>query len=1013
MKETQTLIAEPQTCDSLALVIDELARVFEAGEAVDTEAFIARYPQHEASLRQLLPAMAALAHFGDSNGAAIALDPLAGATDENGRLGDFRIIRELGRGGMGVVYEAEQISLGRRVALKVLPFAGVLDERQLKRFKLEAAAAAALKHPGIVSVYCIGCERGVHFYAMEYVEGQSLAAVILECGNSLPLSFSKYTTSAESSTQQENQSDHKSSHSIDTVAAALSTLHTSRPCDFFRRVAELGVQAADALEHAHQMGIIHRDIKPANLLLDQEGKLSITDFGLARLLTDAGMTLTGDMLGTLRYMSPEQASGAKLLDERTDIYSLGVTLYELLALRPAFAENDRQKLIRQVVEQEPPRLRSINPRIPADLETVIHKAMAKYPADRYTAAKDLSTDLAQFLADKPIQACRPSVATRVHRWGRRHVAAVMSLVVVLAVSLTVLGVALAFIFNEQRRTANALDKRNSALLQAQANLDVAAEAVDKLYTNFAVQWVASETAPSNVQQEFLRLAADFYRRITEAPAETPEDRFNQATAYQRLGELEKYLENYEQARLPLEMSLEIGRALQKESPAEVAYREAVSLSLSNLGSVLRELNDLDGADDAFEEALELLQSLPTSPTNTDRQITCLLDRAKVLRQLRQRGQLDRALRLAQEAQQKQAQLKQQTPDSDTWRVRFIDCHFVTAGILLEQGHFDQAHRENQHALSQCQYLRVNSYQDYRPLLQSESELVAQAARIADQRGQSNEAIKHYRSALDLMRQSFKARRTPEGVVTGSMARQLSDDGNWENGPFCRYVEVQLQLADVLRRAGRPHDAELELGASVLVANQLSAKRPRALRYRVACANAWAIVAQLLSTDRADESKAAYRVAARHWVNALQAFPHAGEYQSGVHGWLADLEYFRDVFPGRLAENAASHKELDVSLGDTVFAHHARATSWFRGQEWSGSLHFAEESAKLRKNNRAYDWLYIAMSHAQLGQHDEAQTWYDKSATEIAESKQPSAELIELRDAARRLLEAKRGAAAAL
>ena len=180
MKETQTLIAAPQTGDSLALIVDDLARRFEDGEAIDIEAIIALHPEHEPALRQLLPAMAALAHFGDSNGAALSLDPLAGATDETGRLGDFRIIRELGRGGMGVVYEAEQISLGRRVALKVLPFAGVLDERQLKRFKLEAAAAAALKHPNIVSVYCVGCERGVHFYAMEYVEGPSLAAVIEE-----------------------------------------------------------------------------------------------------------------------------------------------------------------------------------------------------------------------------------------------------------------------------------------------------------------------------------------------------------------------------------------------------------------------------------------------------------------------------------------------------------------------------------------------------------------------------------------------------------------------------------------------------------------------------------------------------------------------------------------------------------------------------------------------------------------------------------------------------------------
>ncbi|MEX2139362.1 MAG: protein kinase [Pirellulales bacterium] len=1011
MNDTQTLIAPPQAGESLALVVEELARRFEEGEAVDAAAFIARYPQHETALAQLLPAMAALAQFGNSNGAALALDPLAGVTDEAGRLGDFRIIREIGRGGMGVVYEAEQISLSRRVALKVLPFAGVLDERHLKRFKLEAAAAAALKHPNIVSVYCVGCERGVHFYAMEYVEGQTLAAVVdgLKCG----------VRNAECGVTGDSRngdlagtpnSELRTPHSIDTVAAALSTLHSEKPGDFFRRIAELGIQAAEALHHAHEMGIIHRDIKPANLLLDLEGKLYITDFGLARLSTDAGLTLTGDMLGTLRYMSPEQASGAKLLDERTDIYSLGVTLYELLALRPAFAENDRQKLLRQVAEQEPQRLRAINPRIPADLETIILKAMAKEPDERYAAARQLATDLAQFVADKPIAARRPSLAVRVHRWGRRHVAAVMSLVIVLALLLTVLGVALALISLEQARTAGALAKRDSAVRQAHANLGVAAEAVDKLYTNFAVAWVASETAPTSVQQDFLRQAAEFYWRIVETPAETPQDRFMQATAYERIGELEKYLENYEEALDALEESLEIGRQLHKEFPADGIYREALTVALYNLGAVLHRLNELDKADNAYREAIELLPSLPDNKSNTDRHIACLMDYANLNRQ---RGDFDQATRLVKEAQQQVANLRKQMPDADDWRMHDIFRKFTAADILLDQGRVEEAHKENQGALNQCQYLRTHTFHDYRPLLQNEASLKVQAARIADKRGQLPEAITHYRGALDLMRQSFKAKRTPEGVVVASISRKVNYDGNFEPGPFCSYVETQLQLADVLRRAGRPHDAEVEAGAAVLVANVLRAERPEVLRYRVACANAWAVAAHLLSTVRADESKPAYRVAARHWFEALQKFPGADRYQSGIHGRLADLQFFRGIFPDDLAKNAATDEEMDVSLGDTVFAHHARATSWFRGQGWGDSLHFATESAKLRKKDRAYDWLYVAMNHAHLGKPGVAQKWYDMSAKETEAAGDAPAELIELLETTRRLIEEKRIAAGPL
>jgi hypothetical protein len=264
-----------------------------------------------------------------------------------------------------------------------------------------------------------------------------------------------------------------------------------------------------------------------------------------------------------------------------------------------------------------------------------------------------------------------------------------------------------------------------------------------------------------------------------------------------------------------------------------------------------------------------------------------------------------------------------------------------------------------------------------------------------------------------MRQSFKARRTPDGLVVGSIRRDVTYDGNFEPGPFCSYVETQLQLADVLRRSDRPHDAEVEAGAAVLVANVLRAERPDVLRYRVACANAWAMAAYLLSTVRAEESKPAYRVAARHWFEALQKFPGAERYQSGVHGRLTDLQFFRETFPGDLAQKAATDEEMNASLGDNVFAHHARTISWFRGGEWKGAVNFAQESARLRKKDRAFDWLHLAMSHAHLGEHDEAQRWYDKSAEEIAVTKEPHVELIELRDQAKRLLEEKRNAAAAL
>src|SRR5205807_1437452 len=289
--------------------------------------FLARHPEIAPALSECLAGLDLL----HTTGPKLRDPPLTASTAEPPTaLGDFRIVREIGRGGMGVVYEAVQLSLGRRVALKVLPFAAALDGKQLQRFKNEAQAAAHLHHQNIVPVHFVGCERGVHFYAMQYIEGQTLANVIheLRLGERGCVS----APSLGALTQPRSPED-----VLTPPVAALSTEHSTTSPAFFRTVANFGVQAAEALEHAHQLGVIHRDIKPANLLVDASGRLWITDFGLAHCQSQPGLTMTGDLLGTLRYMSPEQALAKRItVDARTDIYSLGVTLYELLALQPAY-----------------------------------------------------------------------------------------------------------------------------------------------------------------------------------------------------------------------------------------------------------------------------------------------------------------------------------------------------------------------------------------------------------------------------------------------------------------------------------------------------------------------------------------------------------------------------------------------------------------------------------------------------------------------------------------------------
>jgi serine/threonine protein kinase len=287
-------------------LVEEISQRMQAGESVDIEQYAGTFPEHAEEFRQFFPAMRLLSDLAFSASARRADGALpCDAETVAGGLGDFRIVREIGRGGMGVVYEAEQISLGRRVALKVLPFAAMLDPRQMQRFQNEARAAASLKHPGIVQVYSVGCERGVHYYAMEFVEGQSLAELIRVWREEPPGGDGPASAAAGGTDEQQPPSG-------DTPLvqqAAVSTHGSRRGLEMHRAIARWGIQAAEALEHAHQLGVVHRDIKPANLMLDARGHLWITDFGLAHVQTDVGITMTGDVLGTLRYMSPEQAGG--------------------------------------------------------------------------------------------------------------------------------------------------------------------------------------------------------------------------------------------------------------------------------------------------------------------------------------------------------------------------------------------------------------------------------------------------------------------------------------------------------------------------------------------------------------------------------------------------------------------------------------------------------------------------------------------------------------------------------
>jgi serine/threonine protein kinase len=393
-------------------VFDSYLAALEAGRLPDPEGLLAAHPHLADQLRACLEVMRWADRLAEGQ-----------MTGPGFVLGDFRIVREIGRGGMGIVYEAEQLSLGRRVALKILPASAAIDPKQFRRFQVESHATACLHHTHIVPVFTTGHEQGVYYFAMQYIEGQGLDAVIRSLRQLEGLEEIE-------STAPEDGKD--------------SRVEFPRGRGFFETVARLGIQAAEALDYTHALGIIHRNIKPANLLVDVHGDLWVTDFGLARVQADRGLTTTGDVLGTMRYMSPEQVVGDRgLIDHRCDIYSLGATLYELLTLCPAHDGRDRARLVRRIGLEEPKPPRLLNPAIPRDLETIVLKAMAREVPQRYASARDLADDLRRFLDHRPIRARRPSLWMWTRKMVRRHRTAVMSVASALLIMGLAFGIAVA------------------------------------------------------------------------------------------------------------------------------------------------------------------------------------------------------------------------------------------------------------------------------------------------------------------------------------------------------------------------------------------------------------------------------------------------------------------------------------------------------------------------------------------------------------------------------------------
>lgn len=718
-------------------VADEFLQRHRNGESPEIEDYCAQYPEHAEQIRKLFPTLLMMEGLDDPSAESTSSGTFVPAadsatTDHPESIGDFRILREVGRGGMGIVYEAEQKSLGRRVALKVLPASFLQDQKQIDRFEREARSAARLHHTNIVPVFGVGASDGRHYYVMQFIQGRGLDEVIDELrqlraadsgslAGALPVpastppahaspahasilsgvarsspksgsgdpptpqpqaasriahslmsgQFTRIELELEHSDEQhdgkildassvfddvgsDSVTDHEvtqassplanprrtlpvteplssSAHTLSGSSNASQFSQTSSRHEYWKSVARIGVQVADALEYASGQGILHRDIKPANLLLDLEGTTWVTDFGLAKLVEDEDLTKTGDILGTLRYMSPERFEG--FCDVRADIYSLGLTLFELVTLRPAFDEKDRHQLIQKLTQTEVPPLRRLNSAVPMDLETIIHKATARERERRYQTPAELAADLRCFLDDKPIAARRIGISERLYRWSRRN-PAIAGLTASVLLALIVAFVTVTWLWrradrlrlvadvqtqeaeknraeaDRQRRLAEQQQREAERQKElAQSNLVTARRAVDELFTRVSERQSLKVPELQQLRTDLLQAAQRFHQGFLNQSTEESELQTALAFARLRLGRILKETEMNEARKVLKEAQAAFENLVEKvPNDAELQHGLAECLHELDLQSprarrIWEELVETHPADPRFRTRL--------------------------------------------------------------------------------------------------------------------------------------------------------------------------------------------------------------------------------------------------------------------------------------------------------------------------------------------------------------------------------------------------------------------------
>ncbi|MCC6784921.1 MAG: protein kinase [Planctomycetes bacterium] len=646
--------------DPLERLMEEFTRAVRAGKAVDVEDWAQRHPEQADVIRELFPAILAVEGMKSGSDAARTPRPAFNFVD---RLGDYRIVAEVGRGGMGVVYEAEQESLGRRVAVKVLP--PMRDERRVQRFEREARTAARLHHTNIVPIFGVGEHEGWHYYVMPLIRGVGLDAVLgalrgtrhephpsavrriaeltpqeaakgLQTGRFRPITRGSGSGDALASA---SGPDSEAAAVIDAEAHGSGELRPASATPrlpasdepgadatvYWHSVAEIARQVAAALGYAHAQGVLHRDVKPGNLLLDAHGVVWVTDFGLAKAIGTDELTMSGDLVGTLQYMAPEQLHGR--YDARTDVYGLGLVLYELLTLQPAFSDPERGSLLKKVEQGRPTRPSLLRPGIPRDLETIVLLALQPDPTHRYQTAADLADDLQRFLEDRPVRARRANAVEHAWRWCRRNrlVASLAAVAMISLLAALVTGwsgyvstrdtLAVAKVARDDATRNFALAKKVlENLFDTAAGPDEFELVVDEASGEASLEWV-QPTQPSPETAAMLETLLRFYDEFAAQNADATDMRLEIAHAHRRAGELYARLLRTAEADKAFARSLELFRELDAGSRTHATTIAAIH---NRMGRVALDANDAERARSAAAAAIAAIDTLSSRPARFER-----------------------------------------------------------------------------------------------------------------------------------------------------------------------------------------------------------------------------------------------------------------------------------------------------------------------------------------------------------------------------------------------------------